>query len=463
MSAERSPQRKRGSGPARPGARGRRSRKAPPPADLATLRRQALARLLRLEAPADAALRAFFREHPSLGRRDRGDIAEAVFDVLRHRRLYAHLAQSSGGPIEERLLALSQQRRAGRLDTADLPFAVRYSLPDWLAAALLERHGPDEAGRLAAALLEPAPVDLRINTLKADLGQVRQALTDAGIEARPLGAQAGPADSVGAADSIGAPGPVATPSAPASGSPLVIPNVLRLTGKPALERSAPFEAGWIEVQDAGSQLLALLVAPRRGQTVVDLCAGAGGKTLAMAAAMRSTGQIYACDISVPRLLRMRRRLERSGASNVQPQAIADEHDPRLQRLTARADAVLVDAPCSGTGTLRRNPDLKWRMTSADVARLASQQRSILAAAAQLVRPGGCLVYATCSLLRDENEARVAEFEAAHPDWRRRDAGEVLRTQGVTLPAQAVADGMLALRPDRDGCDGFFAVRWERPK
>ncbi|MGE0807996.1 MAG: RsmB/NOP family class I SAM-dependent RNA methyltransferase [Burkholderiaceae bacterium] len=413
------------------GSAGRSRRRPQPVADLATLRRQALARLLRFEAPADAVLRTFFREHPSLGRRDRGDIAESAFDVLRHRRLYAHLAQSGGGAIEERLLALSAARRAGQLDTAGLPFAVRYSLPDWLATALLDRFGPDGAAALAEVLLTPAPLDLRVNTLKADAAQVRAALASAGIEATP--------------------------------HRLGLPNALRLAGKPALERSAPFESGWFEVQDAGSQLLAALVAPRRGQTVVDLCAGAGGKTLALAAAMRSTGQIYACDISAQRLLRMRRRLERSGATNVQPLAIADEHDARLQRLTARADAVLVDAPCSGTGTLRRNPDLKWRMMPADVARLAGQQRSILAAAARLVRPGGCLVYATCSLLPEENDARVAEFEAGHPDWRRRDAAEVLAAQGVSLPPAATAGGLLALRPDRDDCDGFFAVRWERPK
>jgi len=390
---------------------------------------QALAQVLRFEVPADAGLRAFFRAHPMLGRRDRGDIAEAVFDVLRHRRLYAHLAQGAGGPLEARLLALSRARRAGQLEVpASLPFAVRASLPDWLAAALLDQYGVQQAELLAAALLAPAPLDLRVNTLKAGREQVRASLAEAGIEALALA---------------------------------LAPHALRVAGKPALERSAAFAAGWCEVQDVGSQLIALLVAPRRGQTVIDLCAGAGGKTLALAAAMRSSGQVYACDVSAPRLLRMRRRLERCGASNVQPMALNDEHDARLQRLHGRADAVLVDAPCSGSGTLRRNPDLKWRSGAPEVVRLVATQRSIVAAAAELVRPGGCLVYATCSLLAAENDEQVAWFESAYRNWRRRPAGEVLAAQGARVPAQAVADGLLRLLPHRDGCDGFFAVRWER--
>ncbi len=404
---------------ARPGANAR-----------AALPAAALARVLRFDLPADAALRAFFREHPALGRRDRGEIAEAVFDVLRHRRLYAHLAQAGAGPFEQRLLALSAERRAGRLALPDLPFALRSSLPDWMAQALVDGFGPARAEALAQALLEPAPLDLRVNTLKADLAAVRASLATAGIDAEPLA---------------------------------LAPHALRVAGKPALERSAAFEAGWCEVQDAGSQLLALLVAPRRGQTVVDLCAGAGGKTLALAAAMRSTGQVFACDVSAPRLLRMRRRLERCGATNVQPMAIAGENDARLARLHGRADAVLVDAPCSGTGTLRRNPDLKWRIEPDDVARLAATQRALLAAAAALVRPGGCLVYATCSLLAAETDAQVEWFEARYPDWTRRAAGEVLAAQGARVDPLACTDGLLRLAPDRDGCDGFFGVRWERPK
>lgn len=425
------PARGAGRGGRREAPRGPRARGATP--TLEALQRDALARVLRFEAPADAVLRAFFRQHPALGRRDRGEIAEAVFDVLRNRRLYAHLAQSQAGALESRLLALSRERRQGhegRLEIPALPFAVRFSLPDWLAEALVADHGAARAEALAAALLEGAALDLRVNALKSEPAAVVASLAAAGIEAGALPQW---------------------------------PGALRVTGKPALERSPAFEAGWCEVQDLGSQLLAALVAPRRGQTVVDLCAGAGGKTLALAAAMRSTGQIYACDVSAPRLLRMRRRLERCGATNVQPMAIAHERDARLERLHSRADAVLVDAPCTGTGTLRRNPDLKWRTEPADLERLVAAQRAILAAAVPLARPGGSLVYATCSLLARENDEQVAWFEAQHPGWIRRAAGEVLQGQGARLDPQATADGLLRLLPDRDGCDGFFAVRWERPK
>ncbi|GMV02284.1 MAG: RsmB/NOP family class I SAM-dependent RNA methyltransferase [Burkholderiaceae bacterium] len=410
--------------------RARVARRAAAGSSAAALPAAALAQVLRFEAPADVTLRAFFRRHPSLGRRDRGAIAETVFDVLRHHRLYAHLAQDATGVPEARLLALSGDRRQGRLVLPVLPFALRYSLPDWLADALRAGHGAARAEALAAALLHPAPLDLRVNTLKSTRAQVIASLAAAGIDAHPLPQW---------------------------------PDALRVAGKPALERSPAFESGWCEVQDLGSQLLAALVAPRRGQTVVDLCAGAGGKTLALAAAMRSSGQIYACDVSAARLLRMRRRLERSGATNVQPMAIADERDARLGRLHARADAVLVDAPCTGTGTLRRNPDLKWRTGPGELARLVATQRSILSAATALVRPGGALVFGTCSLLAQENDEQVAWFEAHHPHWRRRPAGEVLAGQGAHVDSQAIADGLLRLLPDRDGCDGFFAARWERPR
>jgi 16S rRNA (cytosine967-C5)-methyltransferase len=176
---------------------------------------------------------------------------------------------------------------------------------------------------------------------------------------------------------------------------------------------------------------------------VDFCAGAGGKTLALAAAMRSTGQIYACDVSPARLQRMKPRLSRSGASNVQPFGIDSERDPKLKRLRGRADLVLVDAPCSGTGTLRRNPELKWRMHPEALDELGARQRAILDAASLLVKPGGALVYATCSLLWRENEAIVEAFSAAHPTFGKPQ--------------------LMRIRPDRDASDGFFAARWTLPK
>jgi 16S rRNA (cytosine967-C5)-methyltransferase len=322
-------------------------------------------------------------------------------------------------------------QRARDIDPASLPFATRYSLPDWLAEVLAERR---DAEQLAAALLAPAPLDLRANALKADRDSAAASLAADGIKAQPLA---------------------------------LVPTALRVEGKPALESSRAFLDGLVEVQDVGSQLLAMLVGARRGQTVVDLCAGAGGKTLALAAAMRSTGQVFACDVSAARLLRLRPRLQRAGATNVQPMGIDSEHDPKLERLAARADAVLVDAPCSGTGTLRRNPDLKWRTDPRTLGRLQSQQQSILAAAARLVKPGGTLVYATCSLLPVENEHQAEAFEAAHPVFVRESARELLLAQGAGLAADpdhegSEADsGFLRLLPHRDGSDAFFAVRWRR--
>ncbi len=405
--------------------RPRRNRAAAPSGRSAAA--QALARILQFDAPADRLLRQFFRDCPQLGRRERAAIAESVFDVLRHRRLYAHHAQSGSGPIEQRLLDLSARR--AELSTDGLPAAIRLSLPDWLHERLVAQYEPDDLAPLAQSLLASAPLDLRANLLHADRAAVMDALTAGGITCH------------------------VHPLAPAA---------IRVDGKPALDTLAAWRDGWFEVQDAGSQAIAHLVAPRRGQRVVDFCAGAGGKTLAMAALMRGTGQVYACDPSPVRLARMRPRLARSGATNVQPFAIDHEGDPRLERLAGRADAVLVDAPCSGTGTLRRNPDLKWRMTAHDVAELVVKQQSILAAASKLVRPGGVLVYATCSLLAEENDEVAAAFESRQQaeggEWSREPAGSVLAAQGLAIDASAP---VLRLRPDRDDTDAFFAVRWRR--
>lgn len=440
--SSRKPGAKPGLSAGRRGSKGHGHRGPQDQAPQADLIERALTEVLKLEAPADAVLRAFFRAHPQMGRRDRGRLAETVFDVLRHRRRYDHLAAAGSGPHVRRLRWLSRCLAFGdplpadgalaewvtaarRIDASTLPPAVRYSMPDWLWEALAARYPWPEVGRIAESLLEPAPLDLRVNTLKATVAQVDAALAQADLGLHPL------------------PWP---------------PGALRLDGKPALEELGAFVQGWFEVQDAGSQLLAHVVAPRRGQTVVDFCAGAGGKTLALAAMLAGTGQVFAVDVSTSRLIRMRPRLARSGATNVQPMAIDDEHDPKLKRLAGRADRVLVDAPCTGTGTLRRNPDLKWRQTPADVAELGRRQTSILAAAARLVKPGGRLVYATCSLLDTENGAVADAFEAAHPEFTRVSVGELLAAQR-TGPA-GVGD-RLELRPDLHGCDGFFAAAFER--
>jgi 16S rRNA (cytosine967-C5)-methyltransferase len=403
----------------------------------------ALAGVLPLTAAADVALRYFFRKHPKLGQHDRAFVAEGVFAVLRRLRSLKAQAQSEaprrlaiavairelGLSLRELEPALSPEERdwarelKGRKLT--LQGAEAVDLPDWLWDAL-GKALPDEREALARAWLAPAPLDLRVNPLKTTRDAAKAALAADGIDSVP------------------------TPYAPLG---------LRVAGKPALQRHPLFESGAIEVQDEGSQLLAYLVAPRRTEMVVDFCAGAGGKTLLLGALMRSQGRLYAFDVSVKRLANLKPRLARSGLSNVHPVQLENERDRHVKRLAGKVDRVLVDAPCSGFGTLRRNPDLKWRHPESAIAELAAKQARLLAAAATLVKPGGRLVYATCSVLPDENEAIVEGFLAGHADFRLGDAAAELERAGVAIDAGK----MLHLYPHRHGCDGFFAAVLEREK
>ena len=223
-----------------------------------------------------------------------------------------------------------------------------------------------------------------------------------------------------------------------------------------------YTEGHVEVQDEGSQLLALLTGAKRGEMVVDFCAGAGGKTLALGAMMRNTGRLYAFDVSGHRLENLKPRLARSGLSNVYATQIAHENDERIKRLRGKIDRVLVDAPCSGLGTLRRNPDLKWRQSPKAIEQLQAKQTAILNSAARLLKPGGRLVYATCSLMPAENEVIANAFTAAHPDFLQLDAREKLEQAGVTQAESLVTPaGHLRLWPHLHATDGFYAVAWER--
>src|SRR5690606_35520021 len=227
-----------------------------------------------------------------------------------------------------------------------------------------------------------------------------------------------------------------------------------------VNRWPQFENGSIEVQDEGSQLLALLVGPRRGEMIIDFCAGAGGKTLLLGALMRSTGRLYAFDVSAARLARAKPRFARSGLSNVAPVAIDSENDTRVKRLAGKAQRVLVDAPCSGIGTLRRNPDMKWRQHPEALAELCALQTRILNSAARCVAPGGRLVYATCSLLAEENAAQAEQFLASHPDFELIDGAALLASR---CPDLHLEGPYVQLRPDLHGTDGFFAAVFERKK
>ncbi|MDH4050716.1 MAG: RsmB/NOP family class I SAM-dependent RNA methyltransferase [Rubrivivax sp.] len=417
------------------------------PGALLDLTSELLGSVLRFDAPADATVSAFVRQHRELGARDRRALADSVYDVLRRRLLVQHLAQGGPGRLERRLallawpgtdsalhgaLAPHEQAwlsQARQVDLESLPDKLRHNLPDWLAGALKASLGDEGFWSLARALESPAPLDLRVNTLKAKRADVLAALADAGVEATP------------------------TPHSPWG---------LRVRGKPALQTLAPFKQGDVEVQDEGSQLLALLVDAHRGEMVVDFCAGAGGKTLALGAAMRNTGRLYAFDVSGHRLAALKPRLARSGLSNVHPVQIAHERDDRIKRLAGKVDRVLVDAPCSGLGTLRRNPDLKWRQSPASVAEFQARQRAILASAAQLLKPGGRLVYATCSLLAAENEDVVADFAPGRgADFEPLAVSSALATVRVEHPEALVKGPHLRLWPHLHQTDGFFAAAWKR--
>ena len=288
---------------------------------------------------------------------------------------------------------------------------------------------------MLAASADPAPLDLRVNTQRAEREAVLRQLRSATRAHAPLGAEPTPYS----------------------------PEGIRLLEKPGLTRWPLYQDGHIEVQDEGSQLIARLVAPRRGEMVVDFCAGAGGKTLALGSLMRSTGRIYAFDIHARRLAGLGPRLKRSGLSNVHPAAIASENDLRVKRLAGKIDRVLVDAPCSGSGTLRRNPDLKWRFDEGELQRVNAVQRNVLRAAARLVKPGGRLVYSTCSLLAEENQAVVEAFVADQPQFRLVPADEVMRAQGIVIPALDRFAPYFVMLPHLHGTDGFYAAVLERQK
>ena len=416
------------------------------PHSLLELATELLRSVLKFDSPADGLVSMFFRKHAKLGARERHTLAETLYALLRQRLLFQHLAQSGNGPLERRLAILAWQGNAGFLrgaltppelawldevsaiDRASLPEKLRHNLPDWLANPLKESLG-DEFWPLVEELARAAPLDLRVNTLKAKREDVQRALAEAGIEARP------------------------TPHSPWG---------LRIDGKPALSKLALFTEGHVEVQDEGSQLLALLTDAKRGEMVVDFCAGAGGKTLALGASMRNTGRLYAFDVSGHRLENLKPRLARSGLSNVHPAQIAHERDDRVKRLAGKIDRVLVDAPCSGLGTLRRNPDLKWRQSPQALAELQVKQKAILASAARLLKPGGRLVYATCSLLAAENEAVADDFTASEKArFEPLPVAELLQAAHVADAEALVAGPFLRLWPHRHHTDGFFAAVWQR--
>ncbi len=406
---------------------------------------QALRTILPLEHPADTSLRYFFQQE-RIGSNERALVAETVFGVLRHRLFLEHACADQSTP---RRMALAYWIKFGgynlreitpllkateadwlgkvkAINLAEQPLSVQAELPQWLIEQLQSSMTNADILTLGRSMQQPAALDLRVNTLLATRDEVLLALQAEGMDAQP------------------------TPYSPIG---------IRLKDKPALTRHPLFLSGKIEIQDEGSQLLGYLLAPRRNEMVVDFCAGAGGKTLMLGAMMNSGGRLYAFDISEKRLANFKPRLKRSGLSNLHPQLIAHENDSKVKRLAGKIDRVLVDSPCSGLGTLRRSPDIKFRQSPQSLIEVKHKQTAILIAASKLLKPGGRLVYATCSFLPEENRAIVDSFLAAHPEFILRPAGEILAQQKIPLEAGEC----LQLLPQLHGTDAFFAAVLERIK
>ena len=411
-----------------------------------------LSNLLEFNSPADVKLSEFFRNNRDLGTKERAFVAESVYGVLRRLRfLSAVTANDDNDPDDARKLVLAWMLRIQGMSiqkiepmlneqqiewahtikaksTENLPLAVQADVRDWLWDKLVAQYGEKEALTIARSMHESATLDLRVNTIKGTRDEVIAKFI--------------------AENTSGEANVAKTPY-----SPIGLRMPLRLN----ISRHVLFTEGQIEVQDEGSQILAHLVAPKRGMMIADFCAGAGGKTLAMGALMRNTGRLYAFDVSEKRLHSLGQRLKRSGLSNLNAQSISSENDPKLKRLNGKFDRVLVDAPCTGLGTLRRNPDLKWRQTPQDLAELTEKQARILARAAKLTKAGGRLIYSTCSLLSDENEQIAENFLATHPDYQLLNAAEILSQQQINLDTGKY----LKLLPHLHHTDGFFAAVFEK--
>ena len=401
---------------------------------------------------ADRALESYFRKRRYAGSKDRAAISTRVFDILRRRASLAWSIERAGAAAQPRSLALAQivasggdpktlftgqghapaalseaeAALAGTLakDAADAPAWVKGNYPEWMDAALRARFGASLEAEMAA-LNARAPVDLRVNALRASRAEILAEFEKLGIEATPTA---------------------------------LSPLGLRLAGRVGPDRLPHLRDGLVEIQDEGSQLAALLVGARPGEQVVDLCAGGGGKALALAAAMGRRGQVYACDNDARRLERLKPRAKRAEAHNIQPHVLRDK-DPWLAEQAGKCHRVIVDAPCSGTGTWRRNPETRWRHGPAEVADLAKRQGALLDVAAPLLRPGGRLAYVVCSLLPTEGEEVANAFLARHPDFRVLPARRAW-AEAVDAPYPG-DDPYLVLSPARQGTDGFFVALFER--
>jgi len=431
-------------------------------------RLQAVAELLEDIASggvADAAASRYFRERRYIGSKDRSSVAERLFAILRRRarldwwinRVLERSPDSPPPAARHRLIAdmiisdnwgmqkfvdnfdgekhhpipLSRAERTlveklaeQPLNHPDMPRWVRYEIPEWAEPQISGLFAGDDAE--LEALNENAPLDLRVNRLKGSREAALEALKEQGVTAEA-----------------------------APWSPLAI----RVAGRPAMGTLPAFHEGIVEIQDEGSQLVALLADAKPGHWVLDYCAGAGGKTLALAAEMENKGRLVASDISAKRLQRAVERLRRAGVHNAERRALDGEHAQWFKRQAGKFDRVVVDAPCSGTGTWRRNPDMKWKIGPQDIAELRGKQAEIIDAASKLVKVGGRLVYATCSILPEENEETIKGFLANHPEF---EVVPVTKVWADRIGGECPVSGdYLRLSPKTHGTDGFFTAVLER--
>ena len=388
--------------------------------------------------PADAVTSGFVRARADLPEALRGAVLEEAYAILRHRarlgwwlerlgqadrprtRILLWRALFGTGRLPAGLSAAERQWLDGVRGKApmppEMPETVRLECPDWAEVPLRRRFAEAFAAEMAATLLAP-PLDLRVNPVKTTRAAKLKELRGLGLPVEPMRLAA---------------------------------QGIRVKERLSLARIKGLKGGEVEIQDEGSQLVAELVAARPGERVVDFCAGAGGKTLALAAQMENRGHIVACDVNAARLKRAAERLRNAGLHNAETRLLTGETDKWIKRHKLGFDRVLVDAPCSGTGTWRRNPDARGRAPDLGLEALIALQGRILTSAARLVKPGGRLVYATCSFLIEENEDQVAAFLAAHPEF-----------ELVPLGNPATGGDMLSLTPLQHGTDGFFAAVMER--
>jgi len=400
--------------------------------------------------PADRIIDLFFRSRRYLGSHDRREIAESVYGILRHRRflqiliaalhetavsspawLYAayklHIEKANAQELRARALELTAQEISAlaglEVERLTPTLGERLSFPDWLVVKLQAQMGEPACAQLLAALNAPAPLMLRVNTLKTTRENCMQELHKRGFPCHPA---------------------------------RFSPTGLQLAKRSNLFGLDLFRAGWFELQDEGSQIISLLLDPRPNWRIADVCAGGGGKTLHLAALMKNRGEIIASDVSQARLENLHKRLRRNGVHNVRSSDLSSTQ--KRSELAQQLDGVLIDVPCSGTGVLRRNPDAKWKISPHTVLEMSNKQIEILRDYAALVKPGGRLVYATCSLLVEENEAVVQAFLHEHPEFHAGDAATILQRYGLA----ALATGnSIRLYPHEHGCDGFFAAVLQR--